>query len=326
VRSDKKSELKKNESEVSGKDKDSKTEKSSAKTDLSEQPDRGTESQAGMPSVWKRDDSKKQKDESNAVAMSSSSVADYSADKGEDSKPKGDKSKETTPTTATVGASTGTATATTKKDDQGEKSGEDKAAKDRRKTDHRIKDQRNWTRYAYQGGSYGSSRSAAPKLRRSNRATTSTTTKGTSRRDSKYSESDYSDEVSGSGREDRNTRGGGERDKSGRSVKSSKPRYDRDDRNDYRSSMDDREYGNLRGGGRSNRDYYYKPAPRGRNSGFRSAAVGVGKRMDGYGPPSSRNPFGGVASSEEKARSKPPKESSNASEQNATEKKNAEGT
>lgn len=75
---------------------------------------------------------------------------------------------------------------------------------DRRKNDRRNKsDPRNWTRYSMYGGStrsYGGSRE--PRVRRTNRGGVPKS----SRRDSKYSESDYSDEVSGSGREDKSSR------------------------------------------------------------------------------------------------------------------------
>lgn len=84
-----------------------------------------------------------------------------------------------------------------------DKNADDKRT-DRRKSDRRNKsDPRNWTRYSMYGGStrsYGGSRE--PRVRRTNRGGMPKS----SRRDSKYSESDYSDEVSGSGREDKNSR------------------------------------------------------------------------------------------------------------------------
>lgn len=86
------------------------------------------------------------------------------------------------------------------KDTQGDKSAEEK----RRKADRRkVQDPRNWTSYSnYPTNSYG--RHSEPK-RRPNRGPSM---KGpSSRRDSKYSESEFSDEISGSGREDRNSRG-----------------------------------------------------------------------------------------------------------------------
>lgn len=297
VRSDKKAaEIKKNDSnEIVVKDRD-KSEKSH-KTEVSEPLGRDSETQIEVPSAWKRDDKQKLKDDPKTT-QSATSVNEHNDVRNDEGKMK-DEKKEIAATKASS------------KDDQGDKSSEEKmAAKERRKLDQRIKDQRNWTRYgSYQGSNSYAGNRTNPKLRRpSNRGTSS---KGNSRRgDSKYSESEYSDEVSvGSGREDRNSHS--ERDKN-RSAKSK--RYDRDDRNDYR--MDDRDYGAR---SRSNRDYYYKPAPRGRNNSFRPA-VGVSKRMDVYGPPS-RNPFGG-AGSEEKRSSKSNKDSSNMSEQNAAEKKN----
>jgi hypothetical protein len=294
VRSDKKIEVKKNEPDDNmTKDRDVRNDKT-AKSENSEFLERDSETHIEVPSAWKRDDKQKQKDEPKPSQSSVSANEPSNAVKSDDSKAKEEKKEN--------------AAKTSSKDDQGDKSGEDKmSTKERRKTDHRIKDQRNWTRYgAYQGGSsYGGSRTNS-KLRRS--ANRGPPAKGSSRRgDSKYSESEYSDEVAvGSGREDRNSRS--ERDKN-RSLKPK--RYDHDD---YR--VDDRDYP-VRG--RSSRDYYYKPQPRGRNSGYRPA-TGVGKRMDGYGPPSSRNPFGGVGH-EDKRSLKSSKDSSNAGEQNAAEKK-----
>lgn len=92
-----------------------------------------------------------------------------------------------------------------------------------------------------------------------------------------------------------------------------------DDRNrDYRT--DDREYGGSR---MRNRDYYYgKPSPRGRGNTFRNA-VNTGKRMDGYGPPPAKNPFG-ASSSEDKRHASNNKES-NAVDHIASEKKAESG-
>lgn len=83
-----------------------------------------------------------------------------------------------------------------------DKNAEDKR-NDRRKNDRRNKsDPRNWTRYSMYGGSTRSYGSREPRVRRTNRGGMPKS----SHRDSKYSESDYSDEVSGSGREDKNSR------------------------------------------------------------------------------------------------------------------------
>lgn len=98
-------------------------------------------------------------------------------------------------------------------------------------------------------------------------------------------------------------------------------RYDRDDRN--RDYADDREYGGNRG--RNSRDYYYtKPPQRGRGRGFRNPGS-LGKRMDGYGPPPAKSPFG-ASGSEDKRPKSGNKELMNAVDQNAPEKKNEPGT
>lgn len=76
---------------------------------------------------------------------------------------------------------------------------------ERRKNDRRNKSdlRNNWTRHSvYHGSSYGNTHSES-KLRRSNRAPSHKTS---SRRDSKYSKSEYSDDISGSGRDERNSR------------------------------------------------------------------------------------------------------------------------
>lgn len=84
------------------------------------------------------------------------------------------------------------------KETQLDKSNEEK----RRKAERRKQDPRNWTSFSnYHTNSYG--RHNEPK-RRTNR---NPSAKASSRRDSKYSESEFSDEISGSGREDRNSRG-----------------------------------------------------------------------------------------------------------------------
>lgn len=76
------------------------------------------------------------------------------------------------------------------------------------------------------------------------------------------------------------------------------------------------------GGNRGrNRDYYYnKPPHRGRG-GFRGA-VGVGKRMDGYGPPPSKSPFGNQGYPEERRQKS---KDINAHEQNSEKKDSHSG-
>lgn len=86
--------------------------------------------------------------------------------------------------------------------------------------------------------------------------------------------------------------------------------------------MDNR--GDYIGGSRMrSHDYYYsKPPQRGRG-GFRGS-LAVSKRMDGYGPPPSKSPFGNPGLHPEDKRQKSVhKDSSsyNANEQNSSEKK-----
>ncbi|XP_065226926.1 protein PRRC2C-like isoform X3 [Planococcus citri] len=279
VRSDKKTEIKKSEPEEK-KEKDKQENQTKSESTL-EPLSRSQKREEPVKSAWHKDD-KKDKDEAKSTATS----ADTGADK-KDSKDKDTKSSAKSASSKQTGDESSTAKGASGGTDEKRDRRDDRKKNDRDRLPKREPRGNNWARHpVYRGNPYGGGRTES-KLHRSSR-TSGSGGKTSSRRDSKYSESDYSDEISGSGREDRVSRN----DRDDRAVKSK--RYDRDDRNmDYR--VDNRDYmGGNRGGGR-NRDYYsYKPSHRGRG-GFR-AAVGVGKRMDGYGPPPSKSPFGNSGS------------------------------